>query len=90
MDAVMKLLQDLERQQNAPVIKPEKGEKRRRKKQQQGEAPPPPAREEAVALPPPAQTPAPRAETEGWSRQRLLDAFRIAQALGPPPGLDDL
>ncbi len=88
MDAVMKLLQDLERQQNAPVIKPEKGEKRRRKKQPQGEAPPPSPREEPLAPPPPVQSPPPQAE--GWSRQRLLDAFRIAQALGPPPGLDDL
>ena len=88
MDAVMKLLQDLERQQNAPVVKPERGGKKGKRKKQVEAAP-----QEPILTPPPPASPSEpivaAQPTQGWDRQRLLDAFRIAQALGPPPGLDD-
>lgn len=101
MDALSKILAEMERQLQvkpaappAPVVEA----RRRRKKRQDEQAPaPPPATLPAqpMALPPTPTEPdyynnaAPQAETGRWSRSRIADALALMQALGPPPGLSD-
>ena len=93
MDAVMKILKEIERQsqapKNTPAPPPQEARKKRRAKaeQQQQESMAQAQAESAQsddwqqsAAPPPRQ---------GWDRQRIADALQLMMMLGPPPGLED-
>lgn len=91
MDAVMKILKEIERQSQPakPVAPPPDNRKQRQaaNAQQQQESMDR-AQAESVQsddwqIP---QDAAPRA---AWSRQRIVDALQITMMIGPPPGLED-
>ncbi|MBX3165997.1 MAG: hypothetical protein KF760_01245 [Candidatus Eremiobacteraeota bacterium] len=89
MDAVMKILKEIERQSQAPKTDPPSPPQEARKKrraaaeQQQESMPEPqaePAQDDEWQQPPPSR---------GWDRQRIADALQLMMVLGPPPGLED-
>lgn len=92
MDAVMKILKEIERQaaaeadrQNQERARAFEEEARSRKRAEPVapvvETPPMPQSEPAAVSPVEEATPR-------WSRQRVLDALQLQMALGPPPGLE--
>ena len=92
MDAVMKILKEIERQAEASrqmQAPPEIAEKdvKRKRKRKQAEVEPQPVAVVEEQSPPPAASPIEEAQS-GWSRQRIIDALQLSIALGPPPGLD--
>lgn len=83
MDAIMKILEQLEQSQlqSPERLIPEK------LRQPEVEAAPAVTQAPAEA---PAPEPEPVQPGTRWTRQRILDALQLTVALGPPPGLEGL
>ncbi|MFN8607856.1 MAG: hypothetical protein U0931_10005 [Vulcanimicrobiota bacterium] len=95
MDAVMKILKEIERQSSAPretapavQQKPSRKQRRAAAEAAQQASMQQAAAEAAQAddWEPTRQASAPRAL---WDRQRVVDALQLMMLLGPPPGLED-
>lgn len=92
MDAVMKILKEIERQgqqaRQAPAPAPvddartrrQEGQDRERAAMDKAQSESGEDAEWLIPKDAPARA--------GWSRQRILDALSLSVALGPPPGLD--
>ena len=93
MDAVMKILKEIERQaqapRNTPAPPPQEARKKRRAaaEQQQQES-----MQQAQADSVQSdewQIPKETSARPAWDRQRIADALQLMMVLGPPPGLQD-
>lgn len=92
MDFLAKILKEIEAQANQERERQQKALEEslaqqaatRRRPAVVAPPPPEPVVEEAPAASPiPAPSP-----SAAWDRQRILDGIKIAQVLGPPPGLE--
>lgn len=89
MDAVMKILKEIERQSQPaqPLEPPPDNRKQRRaaaaqaQQESMDQAQAESAQNDDWQIP---QDAAPRA---GWNRQRIVDALQFTMIIGPPPGL---
>ncbi|MBN9418079.1 hypothetical protein ABS71_11020 [bacterium SCN 62-11] len=92
MDAVMKILKEIERQNQAPrndspAPQQQKRKKRREAAEQQQQESMAQAQQES-AQSDDWQQPVAQARP-AWDRQRIADALQLMMVLGPPPGLQD-
>lgn len=95
MDAVMKILKEIERQSSAPresaqaqPAKPSRKQRRAAAEAAQQASMQQAAQDAAKA----DEWEAPQASTQPrqmWDRQRVVDALQLMMLLGPPPGLED-
>ena len=88
MDAVMKILKELERQNQAPKNDQPSPQQQKRKKRKEARQQEVAAQEQEVQSEEELQPIAVPART-GWDRQRVVDAMQLMMLLGPPPGLED-
>lgn len=93
MDAVMKILKEIERQSQAPKPAPTPpAQEARRKRRKAAEELQQESMSQAQADSVQSddwQVPVAEAARPVWDRRRIADALQLMMVLGPPPGLED-